>query len=249
MDAVRFRKKVLADLFTSPWTLVPSLLGVTGIVAAMAQGNGTGGLAFLGVCALLTGVGSLVTRWIYKLNDISEKAWSELQSEEQQKRERKLDQLDRRLRRDGDPRTEQSLRDLRSIYREFGRDSKWSRRISTAAAVEIATKVERLFHGCLESLESGQELWESAARMRTAEHKESLLKRREGLVSEVARSVDQLAKTVDGVMTLALDVGDSDSLGRIRQELDESLEVARRVEERMDSLGTELGDSLTRSHE
>ena len=249
MDKARFRKKVLTDLFSSPWTVLPSVLGMTGVITAVAQGQGSGNLGFLGICGILAGLGSLATRWIYRLDEIGEKAARDLQNEEWQKRDRELDRLDRRLRRDGDPRTEKGLRELRAIYREFRRDSKWSRGINKAAAVEIGSKVERLFHGCLESLEIAQELWESAARMRTREHKGSLLKRREALVIEVGQSVEQLAKTVDGVMTLALDVGDSDQLARIRQELDESLEVAQRVEERMDSLGAELGDSLTRSRE
>jgi hypothetical protein len=58
----------------------------------------------------------------------------------------------------------------------------------------------------------------------------------------------QLAKTIDGVRLLAVQKEHDQDLSRIRRELDESLDVARRVEERMQSLEVELGPSAVESN-
>jgi methyl-accepting chemotaxis protein len=82
---------------------------------------------------------------------------------------------------------------------------------------------------------------ETAARMKTAEGRKTTLASRERMIDEIRASVEQLAHTIDGVQALAAEKRPDQDLAQIRRELDESLEVARRVEERMQSLEAELG--------
>jgi hypothetical protein len=84
--------------------------------------------------------------------------------------------------------------------------------------------------------------------MRTKEARDAALGQRERLVEEIRQSVVQLARTIDGVRSLTVQKEHEHDLSRIRQELDESLDVARRVEERMQSLEVELGGSAVESN-
>jgi hypothetical protein len=146
-----------------------------------------------------------------------------MQAAASQAQERSLDRLEERLLRDGDERTENSLRELRELYRVFKDDRAWTKNLTTNTALEIAGKVDAIFEGCQGSLRRSVELWESASRMRTQETRDTLLRKRERLLSEVNASVRQLAKTVDGVETLSLDKDNPEHLARLRRELDESL--------------------------
>ncbi len=77
--------------------------------------------------------------------------------------------------------------------------------------------------------------------MTTKDGRNSTLDARERLLEEVAQSIRQMAQTIDGVLAMGLQEQSAADLARIRQELDESLNVARRVEERMHSIEQELG--------
>jgi hypothetical protein len=240
MDRKEFRNKVLRKLLYSGAVLIPGLLGLGLLCAALLTGQATGVLGFAGVCGVLTGIGALATRWITKFDRITREAIEDLQRQASREEERMLDALDRKLQEDEDPRTEESLRELREIYASFKQDSGWSRDMRSKTAMEIASKVETLFQGCLESLRGSLELWEAASKMRTRESRKAILERREALVGEIRESIRQLAKTVDGVRALSLHSGETQDLARVRRELDESLEVARRVEERMRSFDSDL---------
>ena len=215
-------------------------------MVAWAFGQGAVLLAFLGVGGLLAGLGAMVTRWILKGDEIHKEAFEELQKEAFQKQAEVLDDLDRRLQRDDDPRTERTLRELRDLYEEFKKDMRWAAGLDTRATFEIVSKVERLFKECVKSLRRSVELWQTSEKMRTLAVKKTVLESRGELLEEIWHSLEQLKKTVDGVHLLHLQKSDKTRHAEMRQELDASLEVARRVEERMRDLESNIGDSLTR---
>jgi hypothetical protein len=248
MDPSRFRRKVLVDLIAAPWTLVPAALGASALTVAWGLDQGTGFLAFMGVTGLIAAVGAVATQWVLGSDKLMRRAFEALQAEDARKQEESLDRLDRRLQGDDDPRPEQCLRDLRQLYQGFKRDTAWTGRIGERSAVEIANKVEKLFQACIISLERSQELMESAARMKTPAARKTSLESRERLLDEVRASVEQLAHTIDGVQSLAMEKSKEQDLALVRQELDESLEVARRVEERMQTLEAELGKPAVESN-
>ena len=241
MDDVN--KRVLLDLLLSPWTVLPVVAGLTSLMISW----GAGGAAFfnvLGVASILAGIGALATNWIVNSGKIIRKALQALQAEAIQKQQDALDELDRRLQQDKDPRSENSLRELRRLYDGFKENKDWSRKLNERSAFEITNKVEKLFRGCIISLERSLQFWETASKMNTPDGRASVLQSRERILEEVHKSVGQLARTLDGIHRLAIEQSEDHNLTRIRQDLDESLEVARRVEERMQSLETELGRTV-----
>ncbi len=65
-----------------------------------------------------------------------------------------------------------------------------------------------------------------------------MLRQREELIAEVARSCDHLEQTINQLNETATQRDKSD-LAHLRAELDETIRVARRAEERADALGEE----------
>ena len=65
--------------------------------------------------------------------------------------------------------------------------------------------------------------------------RQPILARREKLISEVRTSIRQLSDILAQVQTMDMETASDSALGRIRKELETSLEVAKRVEDRMAS--------------
>lgn len=245
MDPARFRRKVLVDLIASPWTLIPGAGGLSLLTISWGLDQGAGWLAFLGVAGLLTGVGTLATRWLFQHDAIAEDAFEAIQREAIDAQERQLDQLSERLAADHDPRDEQSLKYLRDLYDAFRKDTAWTKRLEGRSVLEINSQVENLFRACIVSFERSLELRDTAHGMRTADGQRSLFEARERLLEEINQSIRQLAGTLDNVKALALAQTPAHDLARLRQELTASLDVARKVEERMQTLEAELGHPQT----
>lgn len=251
MEKSTLRKRVFSKLLWSPWTWVPAVLGVGAMLAGAALGSGT--TAFYGFLTMLGSVGSLATRWLLWGDAIIEEELSEWEQEtirrQQEKllqKERSLDDLDRRLQQDRDPTTEHSLRQLRRLYGAFRKQSGWTESMDRRSVYDISNKVENLVQACIISLQRSLQLWQTAQGMQTETTRKSLLAKREELLVEVSNSIGQLALTVDQVQALGIDKQSGEDLARLRQELDQSLDVARRVEQRMRSLESELGGELPR---
>jgi hypothetical protein len=240
MDRNRVRNKVLLDLLAGPATVIPAALGATLLAVAWAVDQHAAALAFLGVSSLLASVGTVATRWIFGAERMTARAMQSLADEEARGRSAALDALDKRLRTDQDPRPEDWLAELRSMYQGFVQDRAWRSRLSEPSAAELAGKVENLFQGCIISLQRSADLMDTAGSMATRDGRRSVLDARERLLEEVSRSVAQVARAIDDVRSLRLETDDGERLARIRQELDESLDVARRVEDRLQTLETEL---------
>jgi hypothetical protein len=249
MDPEIYRKRVLWDLATHPSTVLPAVVGLSSLMGAwgnlFAQGPA---LAFAGVMGLMISGGALATRWLLKGDAIFHKAFVDLRKEAYAEQDARLDALDKRLRTDDDPRPEAQLNDLRTMYRSF-REQEWDGKVSDRSAVEIATTVEKLFGACIIFLERTAELWETAQKLRTQTAIQEMMQTREQILAEIGRSIQQLAKTIDGVRTLSVVNDEAETLRRIRQELDSNLDVARRVEDRMQTMEAELRQAAAETRE
>lgn len=245
MDPARFRRKVLTDLVASPWTLIPGAGGLSLLMIAWGLDQGTGWLPFLGVASLLVSAGTLATRWLFQHDDIAREAFEDLQREAVGMQEKQLDQLEARLAADRDPRDENSLRYLRDLYGAFRADTAWTERLEGRSVLEINGQVENLFRACIASFQRSLELRDTAMAMRTKEGQRSVFEAREKLLEEINQSIRQLAGTLDNVKALALAQTPAHDLARLRQELTASLDVAKKVEERMQTLEAELGHPQT----
>lgn len=224
------RRKVLLDLFASPSTLLPIVGGLSTLILSWAFGGSTA-LNLLGVAGILGGMGWFATRLILGLEDITSKAYEFVHNQQQQKQEEALDDLDGRLRRDRDPRTQGCLRQLRDLYGRFVEDVK-SGKINRGTH-EILEIVEELFRTSVAQLESSYQLWQTARKL-TGDAKNEVLRQREEAVTEVDDTIRHLGKTIEQFLSFTRKKN-KDNLGRLRNDLDEAMRVARRTEERMAS--------------
>jgi hypothetical protein len=244
-NASRYRRRVLAKLVASPWVAVPVGLGAVSLLASLALGEPRGFLAFMGMSGILLGVGMALTRWLYGLEDLAREALDDLDGETEESHRAYLNQLETRLRADGDPRTDRSLTELRNLRDRMTGAGLTDESLSSAFVPEIREKAEQLYHSCLASLERTLELWRAAQEMATEKARTLVLDSRESLLGEVAASIRHLGATLDHLRTAELrrDRGDQ-SLARMREELEMGLEVARRVDQRVGELDESLRQRL-----
>ncbi|MFP4382287.1 MAG: hypothetical protein ACLFUS_17435 [Candidatus Sumerlaeia bacterium] len=242
INETKLRKKVFWRHLTSVWTLAPFVVGFTLLAGVWALGIKSGLLIFGGLALLLASAGSYFTQLFLGSEKATKKAIEDLRREAEAQREKALDELDKRLRADGDPRTETNLRDLRVLARAFRDDHSWSEGLSNQTSFDIVNGVNQLFERCVKSLERSLVLYKTARKIRTRAARQNILLQREHIVQDVAKSIEQLG-VILGRIHMMQDENDHESsaLAQIRDELDRSLDVAQAVEKRIRDLDREIG--------
>ncbi len=237
------KKRVLWQLLSSPLTVGPVLAGATVLAAMWTFGLRSGVAAFGGIAAILGGIGVFFTRLFLSSEALVRKTLAQMQKEARDQHEKELDALEKELRATADDRRDETcLRDLRALMKAFEEGGQWSETLNPRLTFDILGGVGQLFDSCVRSLRKALELWRTAKRMSTREARAPILEQRKRIIDDVQKSVTQLGHLLAGVQSLDTSSAAGDSeLARIRAELDQSLEVARRVEQRMKSLDSELG--------
>ena len=240
LDRSKFNRKFLLRLFASPYSLAPFLAGWTDLLALWTFDVKSGPAVFVGIACILASLGIFLTRLALGKQELGKKVMEDMQKEAEQSREKALDDLDRKLVADGDPRTEKSLRDLRVLARSF-QQSGWSASFESSAVFDILSGVEQLFRQSVAALEKSLQLWYIASQMASARARRPIIEERERIIADVGKSTEQLGRILAGVQTLGAGGTEEESrLAGIREELDQSLEVAKNVARRMRSLDREL---------
>lgn len=227
MDA---RKKILLDLFAAPSTLLPLVGGLVLLVGGWAMGAGPAA-TLLGIVGTVAGLGMAAGRLIFRLEAITNRAYDYVRDQERKTQEKALNKLDHKLLRDRDPRTRSALRQVRHLYASLVDDVKAGK--ITLNTQDILQKVEDLFQACVAQLERSYQLW-LTARTLPANARDPMLQEREHVVQEVVRSVEHLDRTIEQLRGFTGQTEEQE-LGRMRDELDEAIEVARRTEQRLAS--------------
>lgn len=241
VDASHLRSRMLYRLFAAPSVSVPLWLGAAALLAAVLTGNPTGYLGVLGLASVLFAFASAGIRWTLGHDRLRAAANEELETEAARNHTLYLHYLWRRLRVDGDPRTRQYLEQMRRLYQRMQRAGVLGKRADSRLSPEICEKTERLYQSCLAALERTHDYWTATRQMATAEGRREAVAAREALLAEVGRSLERLNATLDHLQAAALRREDqTEQLASIREELDEGLEVAKRVEERMEELDRSL---------
>jgi hypothetical protein len=193
-------------------------------------------MAALAVLGLAGGIGSFFTRLFVGDSRVAEKSIADLRKEYEQQQLDELDELDEQLTKDRDPRTQQLLRDLRALVRTF-KDGCYDDNLNTSSLLDITTGVEDLFDEGVKMLRKSLEFYRTARDINDTSTRETILARREEVLNDVQKSVDQLGMLLTDIQKM--DVTDDSQQERIRRELKDSFDVAKKVRERMSSL-TEL---------
>ena len=236
MDQNRLRQKVLWNLASSPTTLVPLVVGATLLLGLWTFSISSVFAAVVGVGALLVGCGTFLTRLFVGDERVAQKSIADLRREHEQEQIDELDKLDDRLERDRDPRTQKMLRDLRTLVKNF-KDGSYDDNLNISSLLDITTGVEELFEEGVKMLGKSLEFSRTAKDFNDKSTREAILQRREEVLGDVGKSIDQLGKLLTDIQ--GMDVQDHSQQDRIRQELKDSFDVAKKVRERMSSL-TEL---------
>lgn len=232
MDPVR--KKVLWDLVLSPLTVLPVLAGV----GAGAWSWATGGPSWLTITAATSvagGLSILGLRSIFSVDRLTKEAYRELHEEQRKRQEKQLDRLRSRLRGDEDPRTQTYLRDLRGLYESFVEDVE-DGTLARRAGI-VLDDVDNLFRAAVKHLEHSYDLWKTASRL-SGDSEENLMAEREQVIQEVKETIEHLSTAIEQFHAFRVDENETE-LEKLRDELDQTMQVARRAEQRVAALDDE----------
>ncbi|MFZ2657219.1 MAG: hypothetical protein WAX69_19955 [Victivallales bacterium] len=230
------RKSIIRKLLLGPadWiTLSPFLLGVTVAFGAWAVSLESGIALAASVILILISAGIYFQRLLSGWNENYEKLVNEGRESIEKNRNDGLDRLYAELKKDGDPRTRNLLKDLRTLMKSLMNVQSESVAIS---AFDIISDADRLFHRSVDYLRESLELWNTAQEMQRASIKEQLLKQRESLIQEVEKNLENLGNVLSIIKKNAVNSRDGQQLAELREELNSSLKIAEEVEMKMDSL-------------
>ena len=230
MDEVK--RKVFIDLFASPGTLIPVVVGLTSLMYSWAVGGDPVASA-VGIMGVLGGLGHFASRMTLGLEGMTQRAYETVMERHRKQQNEALDDLERRLVDDEDNRTESCLRQLRDLYSTFQKSCLEGRVV--AAHHQLVSQAEQIFQASVQQLKRSLELYEMSQKL-TGPSQTQVLAERERVIREVIETRDHLSSTIEQFQTFATRRNHSE-LSRLRDELDETLQVAQRTEERMATIG------------
>ena len=240
-DRADILKRVALDAVGSGWVVLPALAGATAFVATgigmVDTPLSAAAMVMAGAAGLLVGAGSAVTRWLTGAERVATRMMAEEKAFAAAERRARIAALNERLRKDGALWTNRALAGLLDL----------EQRVEAAEAAggtgvpEVTDRMRELVTASIRSLERSATLHEAGQRLVTAEARAELAAERQKLLAEVQASINRVVTTLDrlAVMTARGEAGtgaDTEpaaELQRLRNDLDASLDVARRVGDRM----------------
>jgi hypothetical protein len=239
------QKRVLMRLAASPVVLAPAMIGFMSMVSAWAFNLKNVGLfVFGGIAGMLIGAGAFVSKLLLSGKSTAQRVLTELEQEQHIAHQKELDHLEQILiDSDRDPRPEEALQDLRALVATFESLEKNAPSAQWSILVDVRLQVESLFSHSVRLLEQTHRLWETAEKLSSEVAKQPVLEQREQIIHEIQSCVQQLSHSLVSLQKLGHVEASTIDLQKMRQELDASLEVARKVEARMQdwSLDVEKG--------
>jgi len=228
------KSKVMTDLFIAPITVIPGLTGATSFALGFAIGSST--LMFLGLCGVLVAMGGAAWRFMFNMNEVAEQAAKYLEAQKMLQEQARLDDLDEKLTKDRDPRDQNYLRDLRTIYGNFTKDVNEDN-IGVYVTSKMIADINAIFDQCIALLEYSYELWESSRELSDST-KAEVLRNREEILSNVEKSVISFTETINGIRALKLQDKKEEATDMQRR-LATQLKVAENTQREMRNLNTQ----------
>ncbi len=224
------KRKVISELFFAPSIVLPIVGGISAGLLSWASGSSY--LAGAAVIGVLGGVGWMLTRMIFKVEEITEKAMQVELDKTLQLENRRLDELARQLETDRDHRTQDYLTLLRSLRADFEKAAhKPGLQFRSA---QVREQVSHVFEAAVDQLRQSYRLWELAEKL-AGKSREKILNDRERALQEVDVTVDRL-RAVCEQFQLMVQTENGADLASMREELEATMRVARLAEQRMKEL-------------
>ena len=230
MEALR--KRILREIFVAPSVVLPIVGGASAWLLSWAGGGGSDMLNLVGLAGVLGGIGWFATRFIFQLDSISEKAMQDLAKEAFQNEENHLNELQKRLATDKDPRTEQYLILLRENRAELEKLAQTPG--IQIRSLEILKQARQLFWAATDQLDQSLKMYQLAQKL-SGEQKQGVLAQREHCLSEARESAEHLR---DAIATFRqfTDKNLQRDMDSLQLDLAESIQAAKRSEERLRDL-------------
>lgn len=226
MDSVK--RKVISELFLAPSVVLPIVGGISaGLLSWASAGNSY--LTGAAVAGILGGVGWMLTRMIFKVEDITEAAMKAQLDKELRQENEELDQLAAKLRTDRDHRTQDYLTLLRSLRGDF--ESEAAAHGSQFRSAQVREQISQVFHAAVDQLRQSYKLWELSQQV-SGGPRQKLLDQREQVLKEIEATTDRIGQAVVEFRKI-VHADKNIDLAALRDELDATMQVARRTEERM----------------
>jgi hypothetical protein len=187
----------------------------------------------IGIFGVLGGVGHFASRLVLGLEAITQRAYEALLQRRQHEQNRELDELERQLSTDQDPRTDSCLRELRGLYETFQKSCTQGRTVATQH--QVISQVEQVFQASVQQLRRSLQLYDISQEL-SPQSRAEILAERERVIEDVLETRAHLSATIEEFQSLVTRRDQSD-LSRLREELDETLRVAKKTEERMAVIG------------
>lgn len=226
MDEIK--KKAIIDLLAAPITIIPLVGGISSLILSWVAGSSL--LALGGIVGIVVGGAIFSSRLIFGLEEITKNAYERLQEQRKKETEESLDQLDQLLRQDKDARPEQCLRELRLLYDLLKDESK----NNIACGDDILKNFEQMFEACVQRIKKSDDLWRASRNIHNSA-KKKLLEERENIVDEVVQVTEHLSSVVRQTKEIK-QTKEKSELSELQKELEKTLTVARRTEERISKL-------------
>lgn len=216
----------------APSVVLPIVGGASAWLLSWAGGGGSDMLNLVGLAGVLGGIGWFATRFIFQLDSISEKAMQDLAKEAFQNEENHLNELQKRLATDKDPRTEQYLILLRENRAELEKLAQTPG--IQIRSLEILKQARQLFWAATDQLDQSLKMYQLAQKL-SGEQKQGVLAQREHCLSEARESAEHLR---DAIATFRqfTDKNLQRDMDSLQLDLAESIQAAKRSEERLRDL-------------
>ncbi len=222
------KRKVISELFFAPSVVLPIVGGISAGLLAWAM-NGNSSLALAAAAGVLGGFGWMMTRIIFKIESITEDAMRFEQEQAIKAENRQLDKLEQLLIGDGDDRTQDYLTLLRSVRDDFQETA--SQPGVQMRSARVREQLNAIFVATVDQLRHSYKLWQLSQSL-SGEARRKVIVAREGVMNEIGATVDRLQTTVLQFKELIREDNKVD-LASMREELEATMRVARRTEEKM----------------
>lgn len=225
------KRKVISEIFLAPSVVLPIVGGISAGLLSWASG-GSSYLTGAALVGILGGVGWMFTRMIFKVEAITERVMQAELDEQFAQEQRELDHLAKQLIRDRDHRTQDYLTLLRSVREDFEKtahqpDVKFR-------SAQIREKISRIFVAAVEQLRQSYKLWELSENL-VGNARDEILGEREEVLGEIGATTQRLRAAVEQFNEL-VKTDEKVDLAAMREELEATMRIARRTEERMREL-------------
>ena len=220
------RSRVLYNLFLHP--LVASAF-VVGFVLLVLSFEGPRVFRFYGFGLLAIAVVTLMLRATVLFQNVVSCSFAQIYEEKNRTQRKQLDDLDIKLSNDDEPRNEKALRELRDVYETLAQTVQ----SGIVREYDFLNTAQKLFTHCVANLR------ESYLKRRNANHLPSeskivLIQQSEELLKEVEVGVSSLAKAL--VEIQGLNGPRRGELSEIQKELEDRIQFAKKVEEKVQNL-------------